>query len=66
MPLFFLFTESIIDPRSGWKPGCDKLLRGKRTMKKIFVIIICILFPMTTFAGDNSYKIDYDGRVAHV
>jgi hypothetical protein len=30
-------------------------------MKKILSIFLCILFPISTFAGDNSYKIVYDG-----
>ena len=30
-------------------------------MKKLFAIFLCLLFPVTAFAGDNGYKIDYDG-----
>jgi len=30
-------------------------------MKKLLAILLCFLFPMTAFAGDNSYKIAYDG-----
>ena len=30
-------------------------------MKKLFAIILCILFPLSAVAGDNSYKIIYDG-----
>lgn len=30
-------------------------------MKKLFAILLCLLFPVTAFAGDNGYKIDYDG-----
>jgi hypothetical protein len=30
-------------------------------MKKILSIFLCILFPISAFAGDNSYKIVYDG-----
>ena len=30
-------------------------------MSKFIAIILCILFPITAIAGDNSYKIVYDG-----
>jgi hypothetical protein len=30
-------------------------------MKKLLAIFLCILFPAITFAGDNGYKIAYDG-----
>ena len=30
-------------------------------MKKIFALILCLVFPISAFAGDNSYKIVYDG-----
>jgi CxxC motif-containing protein (DUF1111 family) len=30
-------------------------------MKKLLAILLCFLFPITAFAGDNSYKIAYDG-----
>lgn len=30
-------------------------------MKKTLSIFLCILFPISAFAGDNSYKIVYDG-----
>lgn len=30
-------------------------------MKKLLSIFLCILFPISVFAGDNSYKIVYDG-----
>jgi hypothetical protein len=30
-------------------------------MKKLLSIFLCILFPISAFAGDNSYKIVYDG-----
>jgi CxxC motif-containing protein (DUF1111 family) len=30
-------------------------------MKKLLAIFLCILFPAIAFAGDNSYKIAYDG-----
>jgi hypothetical protein len=30
-------------------------------MKKIIAIVLCVLFPSIAFAGDNSYKIVYDG-----
>jgi hypothetical protein len=30
-------------------------------MKKILAFFLCILFPVSMFAGDNSYKIVYDG-----
>jgi len=34
--------------------------RGK-TMKKFIALFLCILFPLSAFAGDNSFKIAYDG-----
>jgi hypothetical protein len=30
-------------------------------MKKFIAIFLCITFPAIAFAGDNGYKIDYDG-----
>jgi hypothetical protein len=30
-------------------------------MKKLFSLLLCVLFPITVFASDNGYKIDYDG-----
>jgi hypothetical protein len=30
-------------------------------MKKLLALVLCILFPVIAFAGDNSYKIGYDG-----
>ena len=30
-------------------------------MKRLVAIFLCILFPVTAFAGDNSFKIAYDG-----
>ena len=30
-------------------------------MKKLLVVLLCALFPVSSIAGDNSYKIVYDG-----
>jgi hypothetical protein len=30
-------------------------------MKKLLALLLCVLFPLASFAGDNSYKIAYDG-----
>jgi hypothetical protein len=30
-------------------------------MKKLLAVFLCIIFPVSAFAGDNSYKISYDG-----
>lgn len=30
-------------------------------MKKLLAIMLCILFPISALAGENSYKIAYDG-----
>jgi hypothetical protein len=30
-------------------------------MRKIFVLLLCLLIPLSVFAGDNSYKVTYDG-----
>jgi hypothetical protein len=30
-------------------------------MKRLVAIFLCILFPVTAFAGDTSFKIAYDG-----
>lgn len=30
-------------------------------MKKLIAIFLCVLFPLSAVAGDNSYKIIYDG-----
>jgi hypothetical protein len=30
-------------------------------MRKVFAIFMCLLFPISAIAGDNGYKIAYDG-----
>ena len=30
-------------------------------MKKLLAILLCMIFPISAFAGDNGYKIAYDG-----
>lgn len=30
-------------------------------MKKLLAVLLCLLFPVCSFAGDNSYKVAYDG-----
>lgn len=30
-------------------------------MKKFLAIVMCVAFPLAVFAGDNGYKITYDG-----
>jgi hypothetical protein len=30
-------------------------------MKKFLTIVLCLAIPLTVFAGDNSYKVTYDG-----
>jgi hypothetical protein len=30
-------------------------------MRKVLALLLCVLFPLSAFAGDNSYKISYDG-----
>jgi hypothetical protein len=30
-------------------------------MKKFFALLLCMVIPVAVFAGDNSYKIGYDG-----
>jgi hypothetical protein len=30
-------------------------------MKKILALLLCLFFPLSSFAGDNGYKIAYDG-----
>lgn len=30
-------------------------------MKRLLALLLCILFPLSAFAGENGYKIDYDG-----
>jgi hypothetical protein len=30
-------------------------------MKKLLAIVLCVLFPAVALAGENGYKIDYDG-----
>jgi CxxC motif-containing protein (DUF1111 family) len=32
-----------------------------KNMKTVLAIILCVLIPTTAFAGDNSYKVAYDG-----
>jgi len=40
---------------------CYSLAPGERDMKKLFAILLCVIFPVSAFAGDNGYKIGYDG-----
>jgi hypothetical protein len=30
-------------------------------MKRLLALLLCVLFPVASFAGENSYKIAYDG-----
>ena len=30
-------------------------------MSKFIALLMCLVFPMSAFAGDNGYKIAYDG-----
>ena len=30
-------------------------------MNKLIVILLCLAVPLTVFAGDNGYKVKYDG-----
>ena len=30
-------------------------------MKRILAVVLCLCFPLAVFAGDNGYKIAYDG-----
>lgn len=30
-------------------------------MKNLIAIILCLVIPLTVFAGDNAYKVTYDG-----
>ena len=30
-------------------------------MKKLLAVFLCIIFPISAVAGENGYKIDYDG-----
>ncbi len=30
-------------------------------MNKLMVIVLCLAMPLTVFAGDNGYKVKYDG-----
>lgn len=30
-------------------------------MKKLLAVLLCLLFPVCSVAGDNSYKVAYDG-----
>ena len=32
-----------------------------RRMNKLLVIVLCFAIPLTAFAGDNGYKVTYDG-----
>jgi len=30
-------------------------------MKRLFALVLCIIFPISALAGDNGYKVGYDG-----
>ena len=36
-------------------------MRERGRMNKLAALILCVLFPISAFAGENSYKIIYDG-----
>jgi hypothetical protein len=36
-------------------------LGWRERMKRIIAVLMCALFPLAAFAGDNGYKIAYDG-----
>jgi hypothetical protein len=36
------------------------VLKGEK-VNKLLAILLCVLFPISAFAGDNGYKIVYDG-----
>lgn len=36
-------------------------LREREIMKRLIAMVLCLLFPMTLVAGENSYKVVYDG-----
>jgi len=40
--------------------SCGAVKKGKN-MKKILAIFLCMIFPVSALAGDNGYKIGYDG-----
>jgi hypothetical protein len=43
-------------------PDCESIIKLKGgSMRKILALLLCILFPISAFAGDNGYKIIYDG-----
>src|ERR1700693_4035732 len=33
----------------------------QRRMKKLLVLFLCLAIPLTIFAGDSGYKVNYDG-----
>ena len=37
------------------------LRRNEGTMKRLLCFLLCIIFPISAFAGDGGYKIAYDG-----
>lgn len=49
------FNKLTRSPRHG------KLLHERGRMKKLIAIFLCVLFPLSALAGDNAYKIVYDG-----
>jgi hypothetical protein len=42
-------------------PTARELSRERGRMTKLIAIFLCVLFPLSAVAGDNSYKITYDG-----
>jgi hypothetical protein len=36
-------------------------LRWSVNVKKVLAVLLCMLFPLSALAGDNAYKIGYDG-----
>ncbi len=37
------------------------MCQKEKKVNRLLAVILCILFPISAFAGDNSYKIVYDG-----
>jgi len=38
-----------------------EIRRERTTLRKLLAAILCILFPICAFAGENTYKVTYDG-----
>jgi hypothetical protein len=58
----FVFPQSCRQPKTQRPRVNESATKSKSgPTKKILALMLCVLFPVSAIAGDNSYKVIYDG-----